>query len=457
MITKEEMTTRILARYVCDLKPADLSPAALETAKKAILDLAAASVAGIRTPSAQAVMATAGTFFSAGNATLWFMDRKLSAPGAAFVNSTLASAQDLDDGHRQAMGHPGASVIPAALAIAQETQANGIELLTAIIAGYEVAVRVAAARDHESLDTLASGKWCGFGAAAAGGRLKGLSPDKLAEAMSVAGVLAPGLSAAGYSRVMGNSAKEGIAWSTVTALSALATAENGYTGPVDILDHPSYYFPEAIISGLGETFAIEQLYFKPYSCCRWIHSAIDALSMVISRHSLSPKEITKVDVALFERALQLNNYPDPDSLESAQYSVPFCLGVMAVAGSSAFMPLGPDLLERADIVDFARSITLVEDPELTKLFPKMVPARVTVHTLNNRYTQLVTHPHGDPANPMSWEEIENKLDRLSHPHQGSFNPGRLSRAVQNMENSSLDTLAAAIGSPVVRDTGRSRA
>jgi len=439
------MTTRVLARFACELKPGDISPFALETAKRAVMDLLASAAAGLDLLPVRAVTASAGAIFSKGASTLWFSDKTLTAPGAAYVNSTLASAQDLDDGHRQAMGHPGASIIPAALAMAQETEASGMELLAAIVVGYEVAIRISAARDHEALDTLATGRWCGFGAAAVAGRLRGMSPGKLAEAMSIAGVQAPGLSAAGYSSIMGNSVKEGIAWSTLTALCALAP---GFTGPLDILDHPDYYFPEKIVSGLGKTFAIEQIYFKPYSCCRWIHSAIDALCAIMEEHNLDAQEMTGMNVHLFERALRLNNYPDPDSLEGAQYSIPFCLAVAAVAGKNALLPMRPGLLSREEITGLARKIRLFEDAALTDLFPETVPARVIVHTRNDSYTRLVKHPEGDPANPMQWQEIENKLRRLSRPYRDFFDVKKVICAIKNLENGTIDALVAELGCPV---------
>ncbi len=447
MKPKTEMTIQVLARFACELKPCDIPPFALEMAKRALCDLLAAAIAGMDVFSARAITASVGDIFSNGTSTLWFSDKTLTAPGAAYVNSILASAQDLDDGHRQAMGHPGASIIPAALAAAEEMQASGMALLAAIVIGYEVAIRIAAARDHDALDTLASGRWCGFGAAAAAGRLRGMSPGKLAEAMAIAGVQAPGLSAAGYSTIMGNSVKEGIAWATLTALCALGPAERGFTGPLDILDHPDYYCPDKIVSGLGKTFAIEQIYFKPYSCCRWIHSAIDALCAIMAEHNLEAQHMIGMDVHLFERALRLNNYPDPDSLESAQYSIPFCLALAAVGGKSAFLPMLSGLLRRKEIVGLARRIRLFEDAELTDMFPETVPARVIVHTKNNRYTRLVRHPQGDPANPMQWPEIENKLHVLSRPCRGFFDEKKLICAIKNLDDGTIDPLITAMGCP----------
>ena len=448
MIVKAETTTHILARFVSELTPEKVSPLALEMAKRALMDLLAAAIAGRETLSAHAIETSAETIFAKGTASLWFSDKKLTSPGAAYVNSTLASAQDLDDGHRQAMGHPGASIIPAAIAVAEETQASGMELLIAIIVGYEVAIRIAASRDLDPLDTLASGKWCSFGAVAAAGRLRKMSAAKLAEAMSVAGVLAPGLTAARYSRVSGNSVKEGIAWSTLTALCAMEPAERGFTGPIDILDNPDYYDREKIISGLGKTFAIEQIYFKPYSCCRWIHSAIDALAMILAEHSLTAEEITRINVYLFERAFSLDNDSDPDSLEGAQYSVPFCLAVLSVAGKTALLPMRMELLAREEIITLARKIQLFEDAALTAQFPETVPARVIVYTSNNTYTKQVKYPGGDPDNPMQWQEIENKLRILAQPYQNSFDVSKVVYATKNMEGGTINPLVEAIGKPI---------
>ena len=120
MIAKTETTTQILARFACELTSDDVPPFALDMAKRALMDLLAAAIAGRETLSARAIATSAGTIFSKGASSLWFSDKALTAPGAAYVNSTLASVQDLDDGHRQAMGHPGASIIPAALAVAED-------------------------------------------------------------------------------------------------------------------------------------------------------------------------------------------------------------------------------------------------------------------------------------------------------------------------------------------------
>ena len=160
--------TETLADYICGLRPEDLTSDAVAMAKRCILDLLGAAAAGFETDAAAAVR-DAGSRTSAGGRSLWFTDLRFSGPFAALMNSAAASALDLDDGHRAAGGHPGASIIPAAVAIAEEVEAGPEEFLAAIVAGYEVGIRVAAARDFTSLDTLSTGRWCSYGAAAAGG------------------------------------------------------------------------------------------------------------------------------------------------------------------------------------------------------------------------------------------------------------------------------------------------
>jgi 2-methylcitrate dehydratase PrpD len=118
-------------------------------------------------------------------------------------------------------------------------------------------------------------------------------------------------------------------------------------------------------------------------------------------------------VETFERALRLNNYPDPSTLESAQYSIPFCLGVAAVKGPAALQPLKEASLHDADILNFARLVTLTVDSGLNDLFPRKTPARLIVETPAERIEKTVTDPRGDPANPMTQAELEAKFRRLT--------------------------------------------
>jgi 2-methylcitrate dehydratase PrpD len=350
------------------------------------------------------------------------------------ANSTAASALDLDDGHRQAGGHPGAAVIPAVLAVAPATGASGLDVIAALSAGYEVAVRVSAARDFARLDTLSTGRWGAYGVVAAAGLLARDTPQILGTAFSIAGVLSPGLSAAGYSTVMGNQVKEGIPWSVMTGLTALELSRQGLTGPLDILDHPDYFDATAITDGLANGSAMTAVYFKPYACCRWIHAAIDAMVELVTGGTITPGDIRAVDVYTFERALRLNNYADPDTLEGAQYSLPFCLAVAACGGAEALLPLSPEWLHRPTVTTLAARVRLHVDPLLDACFPTETGARVCLETAAGRVEKTVRYPLGDPANPMDRTRLTSKFRKLAGGLMTPTDQDRILSAIEGLQD-----------------------
>jgi len=407
-------TSELLAEFAVGVSAQDLPTTATDAAARCLIDTLGAAAAGRLSPAAKALAGFSARAFAPGPCTAWYEGTALSLEAAAVTNSAAASALDLDDGHRAAGGHPGAAVLPAVLAAAELVGASGGAVLEAVVVGYEVGVRVAAGRNPATLDTYSTGRWAAYAVAAAAGRLCRVPADLLAHALAVAGVLSPGLSAAGYSRLMGNSTKEGIPWAVFTGLAALDLVRRGWTGPLDILDHPSYYNAHRIVSGLGGApFAVEGVYFKPYGCCRWIHAALDALTDLLSEHRISPEEIEEIRVDTFGRAVNLSNEPAPSTLEGAQYSIPFCLALAAARGPQALLPLDAERLQDPRVLSLARRVTLSVAPELDPLFPKQTPARVIVTTRQGQLSRRVDTPRGDSNNPLSQTALEAKFRSLA--------------------------------------------
>lgn len=439
-----------LAEFVSKLRTEDVPLPAREMAKRCVLDLLGVAVAGGATAAAGAIREIARVDFATGPSGIWFVNERRRPAAAAFANSAAASALDLDDGHRASGGHPGASIIPAAFAAADETGATGGDLLAAIVIGYEVAVRIAASRDFARLDTHATGCWSAFGAAAAAGWLRRLPPETLAHALAIAGAQAPGLAAVGYARPRrtGHAVKEGIPWSTLTGLVAVDLAERHFTGPLAALDHPDYFDAGRILDDLGRRYAIERVYFKPYACCRWIHGAIDALFAMQAEHGLGPGEIGAVRVSTFRRAYNLVNAADPDSHEAAQFSFPFCLAVAAYEGAGALLPLSPSLLGRRELVALAERVELRVDPELDALFPARTPAMVVLETARGTLEKRVDHPLGDPENPMDLASLREKFGQLTDGYWPSRLQEEVADAVLSLETDGLERLTAFLRRPL---------
>lgn len=436
--------TRRLAAFVRETEA--VPPGALAAACRCVIDLAAASLGGWGTPGAAAARAGAARTFGTGACGVWFTGLRLTAPGAAFANAAMACQLDLDDGHRAAAGHLGASIIPAALATAEELGSAAEELLAAICLGYEVGIRVSASRDLTRVPTTDSGVWCGLGAVAAAGRLRGTATEALAQALAICGTTAPSQSATPYTKLMGNHVKEGIPMATAGALAALDLAEAGFTGPLDILDEQSRYAQGALLGGLGADWLIEGTYFKPYSACRWAHAAVDALLEIQGTHGIEAASIGRIDVETFGRALTLNNEVAPTSIEGAQYSIPFCLGLAGVDGTAALLPMTAASLTRSDALDLAAKVRLSVDPDLDAMFPAAVPARVKVVAGGTIFERTVLTPKGEPANPMTDTELFEKLRSIARSCASISAFDRLAGASAALERGDAEPLLHALRS-----------
>lgn len=436
-----------LARFVTDVSvlPTGTRNAAVRT----VLDLLTAALAGMLTPGGTAARRAARSTWGAGPATAWFSAERLTVCGAAFANSAIASMLDLDDGHRAAAGHPGAAVIPAVFATAEAQKASAERVLTAIAIGYEVGVRVSAARDFDELHTFDSGLWCGQGVAAAAAWLRGLTPDIIAHAIAIAGTSAPGQSATAYTKIMGNHVKEGIPFATATALTAVDLAAAGFTGPTDLLDQEAIYKRDVLLGDLGGRWSIEDVYFKPYSCCRWAHAAIDAALELQARRCLAASDIGSIQIATFSTALKLNNDVRPRTLEAAQYSIPFCVALAVTRGAGALLPLREQALSDEAVLSLAERITISVDSELDAMFSRAVPARVVVATSKGRFTHTVLAPKGEPSNPLNWEELEAKFDQVAEHLMGAEERIALKKAVRALETGEVAPLRGILSRPLM--------
>jgi len=405
--------TSKLVSFVCQLDPDALPAAVRDQAVRCVLDLIGVAIAGTPTPMARICERFAREQFAAGNATVIGSGKPLTVTGATWVNGAYASALDMDDGHRMAMGHPGASVIPAALAVAESTGASGKAFLAALVAGYEVAVRASAARVPWYKDKMYStGIWGVFGATAAAGKLLGFDEAALQSALGTAGshgAFPPGGLQANHAMV-----KEAIAWSGMTGVSAALLAWQNFVGPADFLDYSERWDTSALVAGLGELgeAAILKTYFKPYAVCRWSHAAVDGVLELKQLHQLRIEEIEAIDVETFWEVTRLAN-DQPSNTIAAQFSIPFALAVALL-----YERIGPAEVSDAHIHDpvvlsLARKVRVAVDDALDRAFPAKTMARVTIHTPRGDYRTTIEYPRGNPENPLGDAELDAKFQLLT--------------------------------------------
>lgn len=398
-----------IASYIDGFRNKVVPAAARDAAFRCILDLLAASGAGVNEHSARAVRGMALGTMSAGSIPIWFTGSRASVAGAAWANSAAASALDLDDGNRIARGHPGAAVIPTALAVGEETGASVDKIISAIVIGYQVGVSIAAGRTTYGN----TGTWASYAVVATAAALRNTPQDVIAHALAIAGESAPNqlFASAPAPRIPvpeGSAVKEGIPWAVVTGLVALGLAESGHTGPRNILDSPRHYnFPDD--QAIGESLHICNTYFKLYSCCRHIHAPLDAILDLRQQHQLEPQNIDSIAVETTSGGLRISNRTQPSNLIDVQYSIPYCVALSIVLGEQALLPLTSGALNDARVEALAAKVTLSLNEDFDALFPAQTLARVTVTCGDSQYVSAVMSPRGEATNPLSWEELEAKF------------------------------------------------
>ncbi len=191
------------------------------------------------------------------------------------------------------------------------------------------------------------------------GWLAGQPSAIIAHAMAIAGQTSTSQAATGWTK-LGHTVKEGIPWATANGLQALALATAGHRGPLDLLDDTAVYDRAKLLSSFGRNWAIEEAYFKIYSCCRWAHAAIDGALTLAGRMQAATSEIESILVETFDRALTLPNQIDPQTNEAAQYSIPFCIALALSYGQEALLPLEDKYRHDAAVVALAKRIRLTK-------------------------------------------------------------------------------------------------
>jgi len=398
-----------LAEFVTSVHYQDLPTYAQRQLIRALGDLVGVSIAGLGTESANIVLRLAGRLFPGNEATVVGRGRTCSAAGAAMANAAAASALDLDDGYRPAKGHPGAIVVPAALASAEKNGSSGADFLAAIAAGYETGLRTAVAW-HTSRETYhGSGSWGSVGAAAACARLAELSPEQTLQALAIAefhAPLAPTMASVDHP----STAKNAVYWGAVVGLTAVELAAEGFTAPPSTL--------ASVVSSvdtLGTDWWLERIYYKFMPCCRWAQPAVAGVVALRENHGIDPESIQRVSIRTFSAAARLN-VTSPKTTVDAQYSLPFPAACALLHGNLSVAHITGNGLTDPKALELASRVDMSTDSELESRFPEEALARVTVILKDGR--ELTIGPiaaSGDADTPPTDAELRSKFMELSQP------------------------------------------
>src|ERR1700761_3974158 len=312
--------TTTLSAFTAGIRLDALPPEVVNRARFLVLDLVGNIVrARHDAESTASFLATVRSLgLAAGNSGVFGDAARYSPVGAAFLNGALAHSLDFDDTHAAGSLHPGAPVIPAALAAGEMVGAPGAEVLAGIISGYEVTCRIALALpagEHYDRGFHPTATCGAFGAAAAAARVVGL------DAAGVESALGTVLSqCAGSLQFLVNGAwtkRFQVGWAACNGLMAATLVREGFKGPVEALEGRHGFLrayapdprPERAVQDLGAVFELMNTAVKPYPSCRYGHAGIDAALALRAANDLKPGEINAVTLGLPRAGMMLIGQP----------------------------------------------------------------------------------------------------------------------------------------------------
>lgn len=432
--------TEVFARYANEFRQVRLDDEVLHHAKRAVIDWHAALFPGLEVAPMPQLRALLADDVGRGRARL--PDGRLATPrAAALLNGTAAHAAEVDDSFRDAMYHPGAATVAAALAIAQDRGASGLEFLRGVVLGYEVSTRIGVAmgrahyRHWHNTGTVGT-----LGAAASAAGLLGLHGASFAHALATAATFAAGLQQAFRMDSMSKPLHAGRA--AEGGVLAAQLAAQGVTGSLDVLEGEAGFgramsdAPDwsAVGDTLGRDFHITRLTFKNHIGCGHTFAAIDAALDLVRRHGLRPSDIQRVHVATYGPALDIACYEDPRTENEARFSMRFVVATALVHGSVRLSAYTPERLVDADTRAMMARVATAVDPELDAAFPGRRSARVEIETVDGqRHVWLQPDRKGDPELPLSDAELEDKLLELAAPVIGIERARTLLRNIWSLD------------------------
>jgi 2-methylcitrate dehydratase PrpD len=420
-----EKVTQQLADFSAHLTFEDLDRDLISNLKKSLLDAVGCGLYGSCLPWCQIVNRFIKEQRGRKESSLWLQHFKGPSTNVSLGLGVMIHSFDFDDYHN-AKVHPGAVVIPAAMAMGERLGTNGKSVLTAIVAGYETMIRVSLATGPTSSRLKGwhlTGTMGPFGSAAAAGNLLGLNQDEMASALGMAGTQSAGLWAFTADGAMSKRFHAGRA-SQSGVMSALL-AQKGYRGPTQILEAEDGGFCKATsdqvdfslaTEGLGKRFLSRDVNIKPYACCASAHSAVDGVRELVQTHRISSSEIEKVIVGTSSAVkIQCGFEYRPWSVLQAQMSLQYCIAVSILEGQALLDQFSEEKISDPKILEMVKRVEIVLDPEIEKVYPEKFANKVEIH-LNNgkRFTRRVDFPTGSPENPMSFDQVVEKFKSLAN-------------------------------------------
>ena len=425
-----ESMTRHLANRVANIKFEDLPQKTIQMTKQYILDYLGVSIRGWTQKNMDIMSETLGN--SADGTKAIMLNGKKGASNSvlysAMLNAAASHSQDFDDLHNPSIIHMACVTVPSALAVAEDEELSGKDILAALVAGYEAGARIGESVNPEAYYFWHTTSTCGvFSSAVTVANLKKFNTDQMVQCLGTAGTQAAGLWEFVIDGAMSKTLHVGKA-NFAGILSAKLTA-NGFTAAEKILDGDKGFCRAMLTNPHWEKltedikgFKIDNNSFKPFSCCKYTHPSSYAAQLLRNEQNLKLEDVEKVTIRSNRIVKQLVDNSHPKNPYGAKFSIQYCVATMIKYGKLGIDQFVDENLNNDEIQRVMQNIEVIVDPQLDKEYtekPDRWAVELTIACKDGKtYTKFVEYPKGDPPNPMTWDETVEKFMDLSVPVYG---------------------------------------
>jgi 2-methylcitrate dehydratase len=441
-----ETITATMARWAAGLTYDDLSQDAIREARRYLLDTLGCAFGGYQQEDAEIALEVLEEVGGPGPATVIGSGRKMDPVSAALANALMVRVMDYNDIYwQQDPSHP-SDIIPAAMALGERAGGTGKDLIVGIVLGHEFEMRLCEAAfpgirergwHHATLTAFVS--------PIVGGRMLGLPWEKIQHAIGISASRHATLGAvtAGKLTMMKNTVDP---MATQSGVLAALLAEKGYTGPEHVIDGKEglvhCYGPEwrleVLTEGLGDSWRIQRCGMKAFPTEALTHAPISAALDLVIQHDLAPEEVEKVHIRSLARVADILADPtkyDPRNKETADHSMPYVIAAAIADRQVTPAQFTPEKIMDERIRAQLNKVEVVADEEIEAVFPRLQRVVVTIRTTDGReLSKQLDYPKGDPRNPLTDAEIEQKFDALAAPILSEGARRRVKDAVWGLED-----------------------
>jgi 2-methylcitrate dehydratase len=419
--------TATMSQWASALRFEDLSPEAVYQAKRFLLDSLGCALGGYQQHDVTIALQVLDEIAGCGNATVIGNGKRMDPVSASLANALMIRCMDYNDIYwKQDPSHP-SDIFPAAIAACERTGNDGRELIVGLVLGHEFEMRLCEAAfpgirergwHHATLTAFVS--------PIVAGRMLHLTAEQIQHAIAISASAQATLGAvtAGKLTMMKNTVDP---LATQSGMFAALLAERGYTGPEHVLDGKEGLAhclgPEwklsVLTDRLGDSWRITQCGMKAFPTEALTHTPISAVLALVKDNDLRPDDVARVHIRTTARGADILSDPskyDPHTKETADHSLPYVIAAAIAERRVTPLQFTPEKISHPMIRSQLNKIVVAADAEIEKLFPALQRVIVRLHTIDGReFMKQLDYPKGDPRNPLTDQEVEEKFEALAGP------------------------------------------